>query len=130
MGRRQAYIDQLEDLLPGGIRRPLTQVIKDCLRNVPAQRPTAEQLVTALDEMKLVIEGDYGELATVDAVRRVRTMKALKSRSDDKINELAAKDEQMQQLQQQLAVRLLIIQYLFSRKSLLVHYILQQVIHL
>ena len=80
-------------------------MIKDCLRNVPAQRPTAEQLVTALDEMKLVIEGDYGELATVDAVRRVRTMKALKSQSDDKVDELAAKDEQMQQLQQQIAVR-------------------------
>ena len=107
--RRQAYINQLEDLLPGGIRRPLIQMIKDCLRNAPAQRPTAEQLVTALDEMKLVIEGDYEELVTVDAVRRVRTMKALKSRSDDKINELAAKDEQMQQLQQQLAVRVLII---------------------
>ena len=130
MGRRQAYIDQLEDLLPGGIRRPLIQMIKDCLRNALAQRPTAEQLVTALDEMKLVIEGDYGELATVDAVRWVRTMKVLKSRSDDKVNELAAKDEQIQQLQQQLAVRLLIIQYLFSGKFPLVHYISLQAIHL
>ena len=41
----------------------------------------------------------------MDAVRQVRTMKALKSRSEDKLNELAAKDEQIQQLQQQLAVR-------------------------
>ena len=122
MGRRQAYIDQLEVLLPGGIRRPLIQMIKDCLRNVPAQRPTAEQLVTALDELKLVIEGDYGELATVDAVRRVRTMKALKSQSDDKINELTAKDEQMQQLQQQIAVRFIVSDQ-FSGKNLLVHYI-------
>ena len=32
-------------------------------------------------------------------------MKALKSRSEDKVNELAAKDEQIQQLQLQLAVR-------------------------
>ena len=122
VGRRQAYIDQLEYLLPGGIRRPLIQMIKDCLRNVPAQRPTAEQLVTALDELKLVIEGDYGELATVDAVRRVRTMKALKSQSDDKINELTAKDEQMQQLQQQIAVRFIVSDQ-FSGKNLLVHYI-------
>ena len=122
VGRRQAYIDQLEVLLPGGIRRPLIQMIKDCLRNVPAQRPTAEQLVTALDELKLVIEGDYGELATVDAVRRVRTMKALKSQSDDKINELTAKDEQMQQLQQQIAVRFIVSDQ-FSGKNLLVHYI-------
>ena len=41
----------------------------------------------------------------MDAVKQVRTMKALKSRSDDKVNELTAKDEQIQQLQLQLAVR-------------------------
>jgi hypothetical protein len=80
-------------------------MIKDCLRNAPDQRPTAEQLVATLEGMKGAIEGGYGELATVDAVRQVRTMKALKSRSEDKVNELAAKDEQIQQLQLQLAVR-------------------------
>ena len=100
------YFDQLEDLLPGGVRLLLIQMIKDCLRNTPSQRPTAEQLVTALKGMKGVIEGDYGELATIDAVRQVRTMKALKSKSEDKLNMLAAKDEQIHQLQQQLAVRL------------------------
>ena len=107
MGRRQAYLDQLEDLLPapGGVKRLLIQVIKDCLRNVPTQRPTAEQLVTALEGMKEAVEGDYGELATVDAVRQVRIMKALKRRSEDRLNELAAKDEQILHLQQQLAVR-------------------------
>ena len=99
------YFDQLEDLLPGGVRRLLIQTIKDCLRNTPSQRPTAEQLVSALEGMKGVIEGGYGELATVDAVRQVRTMKALKSKSEDKLNMLAAKDEQIHQLQQQLAVR-------------------------
>ena len=104
VGRRQAYFDQLEDLLPGGVRHLIINMIKDCLRNAPTQRSTAEQLVTALEGMKGVIEGGYGELATVDAVRQVRTMKALKSRSEDKLNELAAKDEQIQQLQQQLAV--------------------------
>ena len=107
VGRRQAYFDQLEDLLPapGRVKRLLIQMIKECLRNAPAQRPTAEQLVTALEGMKGAIEGGYGELATVDAVRQVRTMKALKSRSEDKVNELTAKDEQIQQLQLQLAVR-------------------------
>ena len=107
VGRRQAYFDHLEALLPAPdeVRRLLIQMIKDCLRNVPAQRPTAEQLVSALEGMKGAIEGGYGELATVDAVRQVRTMKALKSRSEDKVNELAAKDEQIQQLQLQLAVR-------------------------
>ena len=116
MGRRQAYFDQLEDLLPapGGVKCLLIQMIKDCLRNDPTQRPTAEQLVTALEGMKGAIEGGYGELATVDAVRQVRTLKALKNRSEDKLNELAAKEEQIQQLQQQLAVRITIIATVIS----------------
>ena len=107
MGRRQAYFDQLEDLLPApsGVKCFLVQMIKDCLQNDPTQRPTAEQLVTALEGMKGDIEGGYGELATVDAVRQVRTLKALKSRSEDKVNDLAAKDEEIQQLRQQLEVR-------------------------
>ena len=79
-------------------------MIKDCLLNTPTQRPTAEQLVIALEGMKDVIEGAYGELATVDAVRQVRTMKVLKSRSEDMVNESAAKDEEIQRLQQ-LVVR-------------------------
>ena len=106
VGRRQAYIDQLEDLLPAsiGAKRLLVQMIKDCLRNDPTQRPTAERLVTALEGMKEVIEGPCGELAIVDAVRQVKTTKALKTRSEDKINELAAKDEEIQQLQRELEV--------------------------
>ena len=116
VGRRQAYFDQLEGLLPApdGVRYLLVQMIKDCLRNDPTQRPTAEQLVTALERMKGTIEGGYGELATVDAMRQVRTLKALKNRSEDKLNELAAKEEQIQQLQQQLAVRIIIIATVIS----------------
>ena len=89
--RRQCYFDQLKE-------ETLIPLIKLCLHNSPLKRPSAERLVTALEGMKGVIEGDYGELATVDAVRQVRTLKALNSRSQDKINELAAKDEQIQQL--------------------------------
>ena len=100
--RRQEYFDQLE----GKILVPL---IKSCLHNTPSRRPSAEQLVRALEEARDTIEGGYGELATVDAVRQVRTMKALKNRSEDKLNELAAKKEQIQHLQQQLAVSIFII---------------------
>ena len=89
-------------------------MIKDCLRNDPTQRPTADQLVTALEGMKGAIEGGYGELATVDAMRQVRTLKALKNRSENKLNELAAKEEQIQQLQQQLAVRIILIATIIS----------------
>ena len=103
--RRGTYLEYLEIGLRRSAGYPLVGVIKQCLENVPEERPTAEQLVTALEGMKGAIEGGYGELATVDAVRQVRTMKALKSRSEDKVNELTAKDEQIQQLQLQLAVR-------------------------
>ena len=106
VGRRQAYFDQLEDLLPGGVRRLLIQMIKDCLRNDPSQRPTAEQLVTALEGMKGDIEGPCGELATMDAVRQVKIAKALKK---EKVDKLTAKDQEIQQLHQQLEVHLLFI---------------------
>ena len=96
--QRQLYFEQLKE-------EALALLIKSCLHNSLSRRPTAEQVVRALEEARATIEGAYGELATVDAVRQVKTVKALKSRSEDKVNELAAKDEQIQQLQQQLAVR-------------------------
>ena len=103
MGRRGQYFEQLEEmqLATGRVKRVLVQLIKDCLHNSPPQRPTAEQLVTALEGMKSDMEGCYGDLATIDAVRQVKTMKAMKQNSD----ELSAKDEEIHHLQQQLQVR-------------------------
>ena len=89
------------------MRRRLVQMIKDCLRNDPTIRPTAEQLVTALEGMKGIIEGAYGELATIDAVRQVRTVKALQTRTGNTgISWLAEKDDQIQHLQHEIEVRL------------------------
>ena len=42
-------------------------VVKQCLENIPEERPTAEQLVTALEGIKGDIEGSCGELTTMDA---------------------------------------------------------------
>ena len=94
--RRQPYFDQLEG-------KALVPLIKTCLHNDPSQRPTAEQLVTASEEVKGDIEGPCGELTTVDAVRQVKTAKALKK---EKVDHLAAKDQEIQQLQQQLEVHM------------------------
>ena len=105
--RRGNYLDRLENLLPGGNRHSLLQLIKDCLRNAPSQRPIAEQLVTALEEMKAGDQGAYGELATIEAVRHLNMTKALKVNS----NLLAAKDEEIQQLHQQLEVNFKICNY-------------------
>ena len=96
--RRQAYFDQLKE-------ETLVQIVKSCLHNSPLRRPSTEELVRTLEEARTTIEGAYGELATVDAVRQVRTMKVVKKRNDDQVTELAAKNEEIQQLRQQLMVR-------------------------
>ena len=62
--RRQPYFDQLEG------NAQLVELIKTCLHNDPSQRPSAEQLVTALEGMRGDIEGPCGKLATADAVRQ------------------------------------------------------------
>ena len=87
--RRQPYFDQLEG-------KTLVALIKTCLHNDPPQRPTAERLVTALEKVKGDIEGPCGELVTMDAARQVKTAMALKK---EKFNQLAAKDQEIRQLQ-------------------------------
>ena len=91
--------------MPGGNRHCLIQLIKGCLRNDPSQRPTAEQLVSSLEEVKVGVEGSYGGLAKVDAVRQVMTVKAIQQHQKENADEMIAKDEEIQQLQQQLQVR-------------------------
>ena len=81
--------------------------MKDCLHNVPSRRPTAEQLVTSLEGMKGEVEGAYGELATVDAVRQVMTVKALKAKGDV----LAEKDLEIQHLREQLGVMFIVTDF-------------------
>ena len=92
--RRQPYFDQLEG-------KALVTLTKTCLDNDPSKRPTAEQIVTALEEAKGDIEGPCGELATMDAARQVKISLTLKK---EKVDQLAAKDQEIQQLQQQLEV--------------------------
>ena len=80
-------------------------MVKQCLRNSPERRPSTEQLVSDLQRVTGDIEGAYGELAKLDAVRQVVIMKALKGREAEireKANEVLAKEEEIHQLQQQL----------------------------
>ena len=58
--------------------------------------------------MKADIEGSYGELAKIDAVRQVMTTKAFQQRKKENADEMTAKDEQIQQLRQHLQVRYVI----------------------
>ena len=101
--RRGNYIEHLERKLLESAGYPLVGVVKQCLENIPEERPTAEQLVRVLEGMKEDIEGSCGELITMDAVRQVKTAMALK-KSREKVDELTAKEEEIQQLQLQLEV--------------------------
>ena len=123
--RRGEYFEQLEQ---SAFRQhqSMIQLTKDCLHNTPSRRPTAEQLVVALEGMKADIEGPYGEFSKLDAVRQIAIMKALRGKEADvreetdelrektdelrektdelreKTDELTEKDGEIQQLQQQL----------------------------
>ena len=78
-------------------------VVKQCLENIPEERPTTEQLVRVLEGLKGDIEGPYGEMMIVDAVRQVKMSTALK-KTKDNADKLSVKEEEIQQLQQQLEV--------------------------
>ena len=103
--RRGTYFERLEvELNKWNAGYPLVGVVKQCLENIPEERPTAEQLVRVLEGLKGDIEGPCGKLATADAARQVMMALALKRKGKEKIDELTAKEEEIQQLQQQLKV--------------------------
>ena len=113
--RRGNYVECLERKLQESAGYPLVGVIKQCLENIPEERPTDEQLVSVLEGLKEDIEGPCGEMMTVDAVRQVKMAMALK-KSKDNVDKLSAKEEEIHQLQQQLEVHLII----FFHSSVLV----------
>ena len=102
--RRRNYFERLERKLQESAGYPLVGVVRQCLENIAEERPTAEQLVRVLEGLKEDIEGPCGKLATADAARQVMTAMALKKKSREKVDELTAKEDEIQQLQQQLEV--------------------------
>ena len=111
--RRQNYLD----MLPFGLRHPYIQLIKDCLHNTPSRRPTAEQLIATLEGIRGDIEGLSGAIARADAVRQVVMMKAFAKKDAEmreKVNELTAKDREIQTLQQQVVCQHLHAKEMYS----------------
>ena len=81
------------------------QLVKRCLHNDPSERPTSEEVIAALEEMKAAIEGPYGDVSRAGAVREVVIMRALRKRElevREKTAESARKDIEIHQLQQEL----------------------------
>ena len=88
--RRRDYIQPLHGQL--GEEHPLVQLIHQCLRNTPARRPSAEELLQQLEAVRAQIEGPYGShLKKLDVVK-VAMMKAFK--------EIESLQEQVQQLEE------------------------------
>ena len=103
--RRWRYIEQLDYQLPKSGQHPFVQLVKRCLQNEPSERPTAEQLVLSLGEMKADIEGPCGEVTRAEAVRHVVTMRAILRKEREmrrKDVDSVAKDEEIQHLQLEL----------------------------
>ena len=84
VGRRENYFERLERNLQGSAGYSLVGVVKQCLENIPEERPTAEQLVRVLEGLKEDIEGPCGELTIMDAMRTVKTTMALKKEEQRK----------------------------------------------
>ena len=104
-------------MLPFGQQHPYVQLTKDCLHNAPSRRPTAEQLVATLEGMRADVEGPNGAVARADAVRQVVMMKAFMKKDvemREKVNELAAKDQEIQTLQQQVVCLIFSSVYILS----------------
>ena len=81
------------------------QLVKRCLKNEPSDRPTANEVITALKEMKVDIEGPCGSVTRIDAVRQVVMMREILGKETEvrrKTDESAAKDDEIHQLQQEL----------------------------
>ena len=56
--RRGEYVERLKALVS---QHPdLIQLVERCLHNVPNRRPSTEQLLTGLQEMRRKIEGECG----------------------------------------------------------------------
>ena len=88
--RRRDYIQSLNEQL--GEEHSLVWVVHQCLHNIPAQRPSAEELLQQIEAVRAQIEGPYGgQLKKVDVVK-VGMMKALK--------EIQSLQEQVQQLEE------------------------------
>ena len=85
--RRGRYIALLEAPASIGVLYPdLVQLVKQCLQNIPDQRPSTDELLATLQRMKVEVEGEYGGPMRLDMVR-VRLAKEVKLK-DRRIGEL------------------------------------------
>ena len=83
--RREQYIQLLESKIILSRHPDLVHLVKECLHNVPRERPTTTDVLARLQGLKADVEGEYGGFALDMA--KVRLAKAVKSK-DRRIEEL------------------------------------------
>lgn len=59
------------------MKNPVVSMISQCLDNDLSRRPTAQQLITILEEIRVDSEGPHGDIVRMDATRHVVTMRKL-----------------------------------------------------
>ena len=90
--RRRDYTQSLYRQL--GEEHPLVHLVHQCLRNTPARRPSAEELLQQLEAVRAQIEGPYGHIVKVD-MEKVRLIR-------EKVRALGEKDTEIRRLHQQV----------------------------
>ena len=65
----------------------LVQLVKQCLHNVPAERPTTDEVLDRLQRMKVEVEGEYGPSMIELDIARVKFARDMRKK-DRKIEEL------------------------------------------
>ena len=68
--RRDEYIRLLHQQL--GEQHPLVLLVKQCLDDEPSERPSAQELLQQLEDMKGQIEDPYQHLTKLEAMRMLR----------------------------------------------------------
>ena len=98
--RRECYFTQLE-MRGLGNQHPLVEMVRCCLDNQPSVRPTSGQLVTALEGMRVDIDGPLGDAARISVMQQIASVRAIRERDA----EIRQKNEEIQELQQQLQIQ-------------------------
>ena len=80
------YVELLEACI-GLLHPALVQLVKQCLHNVPRQRPNTDELLTRLQRMKVEVEGEYGGSPIRLDMVRVRLAKEVRMK-ERRIEEL------------------------------------------
>ena len=89
--RRTDYIQPLQEQL--GEQHPLLQLICLCLHNIPAYRPSAEELLQELEAAKPQIEGPFDKQKVKVEMKHLQV---------GMMGMLEAKDKEIEQLQRNL----------------------------